>query len=44
MKTSNTGEGAELRVFGGKIAPVGGRLVISHFKKMWGRIFILYHW
>jgi hypothetical protein len=45
MKTSNTGEGAGLRVFGGKIAPVGGSgLAISHFKKMWGRIFILYHW
>jgi len=35
METSNTGEVVGLRIFGGKIAPVGGvRLPISHFKKM----------
>jgi hypothetical protein len=36
METSNTGEVVGLRIFGGKIAPVGG-LAISHFKKMGGK-------
>jgi hypothetical protein len=33
MKTSNTGEVVGLRIFGGKIAPVGG-LAILQFKKI----------
>jgi len=40
MKTSNTGEVVGLRIFGGKIAPVGG-LAISHFQKMGGKFLSL---
>ena len=40
METSNTGEVVGLRIFGGKIAPVGG-LATSHFKKMGGKSLFL---
>jgi hypothetical protein len=33
MKTSNTGEGVELRIFGGKIAPVGGSPIKRHLSR-----------
>jgi len=43
METSNTGEVVGLRIFGGKIAPVGGHQACHiTFQKDGGQIFILY--
>jgi hypothetical protein len=36
MKTSNTGEVVGPRIFGGKIAPVGGSGLPYPFQKRWG--------